>query len=61
MNSLGVPRKICILLGLFVSQLMDPINVLDCRSVGHKARLVNSLEADKHSGVNSGVTVNSQG
>ncbi len=51
MNSLGVPRKICILLGLFVPQLVDPIIVLDHQSVG--TRLVNSRGAGKLSGVNS--------
>ena len=51
MNSLGVPRKMCILLGLFVSQLRDPIIVLDYQGVG--TRLVNSRGAGKLSGVNS--------
>ncbi len=51
MNSQGVPRKISILLGPFVSQLVDPISVLDCWSVG--TCLVNSRGAGKLSGVNS--------
>ena len=45
MNSLGVPRKICILLGLFASQLMGLIIVLNSRSVG--THLVNSQGAGK--------------
>jgi hypothetical protein len=51
MNSLGVPRKICIILGPLVSQLMDPISVLFHQSV--VTHLVNSRGAGKLSGVNA--------
>ncbi len=51
MNSVGVLRKICILLGPLVSQLMDPIRVLFCRSV--VTHLAYSQGASKLLGVNA--------